>query len=55
MELSDIVVDDTKIKEIIPFPIDNIDTSWMTKAQKKIFDVVKNEYNRDKNTMKYAN
>ena len=48
MELSDIVVDDTKIKEIIPFPIDNIDTSWMTKAQNKIFNVVKNENNRNK-------
>ena len=48
LELVNLVTDNTKTKETIPFPIDNIDTSWMTKSQKKIFDVVKNEDNRDK-------
>ena len=28
--------------------IDNIDTSWMTKAQKKFFDILKNNENKDK-------
>lgn len=48
MELVNVVINNTKIKEIIPFPIDNIDTSWMTKTQKKIFDILKNEDNRNK-------
>lgn len=48
LQLVNLVTDNTKTKEPIPLPIDNIDTSWMTKAQKKIFDVVKNEDNRDK-------
>lgn len=27
-------------REIVPFPIDNIDTLWMTKSQKRIFKVI---------------
>lgn len=37
------------VKDIISFPIDNIDTSWMTSQQKKFFEVLKNEENRIKN------
>jgi len=49
MELVDkSLVNNTKQKEVISFPIDNIDISWMTKAQKKFFEVLKNEENKDK-------
>lgn len=49
MELVNKVVKDNTISnKVINFPIDNIDTSWMTNAQNKIFDIVKNENNRDK-------
>lgn len=39
---------DVNSNEIIYFPIDNIDTSWMTKAQKKFFDILKIDVNKDK-------
>lgn len=49
MELADkVLIDNTISNEVINFPIDNIDTSWMTKAQKKFFDVLKNEENKNK-------
>ncbi|MFU7515734.1 tyrosine-type recombinase/integrase [Clostridium sp. HCS.1] len=49
MELSNkVLVNNTKEKEVISFPIGNIDISWMTKTQKKIFEVLKNEENRNK-------
>ncbi|MGL5151266.1 MAG: tyrosine-type recombinase/integrase [Clostridium sp.] len=49
MELADkILIDNTLSSEIINFPIDNIDTSWMTKSQKKFFEVLKNEENKNK-------
>lgn len=49
MELEDkVLVNNTKQKEVISFPIDNIDISWMTKSQKKFFEVLKNEENRNK-------
>jgi hypothetical protein len=35
-------------KEIISFPINNIDTSWMTKTQKNFFEVLKVEENNSK-------
>lgn len=38
----------TKQNEIISFPIDNSDTSWMTNAQKKLFEVLKIKENRNK-------
>lgn len=34
--------------KVVNFLIDNIDTSWMTKAQKKFFDILKNNENKDK-------
>lgn len=49
MELANKVVNtNTNKKEIITFPLDNIDTSWMTKAQRKFFEILKNEENRNK-------
>lgn len=42
------LIDNTVANEIVNFPIDNIDTSWMTKAQKKFFKVLKNDENKDK-------
>ena len=33
---------------VSPFPVEAIDTSWMTKAQKKFFEVLKQPENRDK-------
>lgn len=42
------LITSTKAKEVITFPIDNIDTSWMTKSQKKLFEIVKVEENRTK-------
>lgn len=35
-----------KDNSILSFPTENIDISWMTKAQKNIFNVVKNQENR---------
>ena len=40
--------DNTTQKEIVNFPIDNIDTSWMTKSQKNFFQVLKNGKNNNK-------
>ena len=49
MELANkVLVNNTKPKEVISFPIDNIDISWMTKPQKKFFEVLKNEENQNK-------
>ncbi|WP_055669063.1 tyrosine-type recombinase/integrase [Desnuesiella massiliensis] len=36
------------IEDIISFPLGNMDTSWMTKAQKKIFQVLQDPANREK-------
>lgn len=33
---------------VTPFPVDIVDTSWMTKAQKRYFEVLKQPDNRDK-------
>lgn len=41
-------IDNTTPNEVINFPVDNIDTSWMTKSQKKFFEILKNEENKDK-------
>lgn len=47
-------VDQTNIENlknkatVTPFPIDVVDTSWMTKAQKRFFEVLKKPENRDK-------
>ncbi|MGO5075970.1 tyrosine-type recombinase/integrase [Clostridium sporogenes] len=50
MELAnEVLSNSTKQNEIISFPMDTIDISWMTKAQKKLFDVLKIEENRNKN------
>ncbi|MCI2779052.1 tyrosine-type recombinase/integrase [Clostridium perfringens] len=43
-----VLIDNTKSNEVITFSIDNIDTSWMTKTQKKFFDILKNEENKNK-------
>lgn len=49
MELENkVVIDNTISNKVVNFPIDNIDTSWMTKAQKKFFDILKNNENKDK-------
>ncbi|BAQ13420.1 putative Transposase [Clostridium botulinum] len=49
MELANkVLINNTKPKEAITFPIDNIDTSWMTKSQKNFFKILKNEKNKDK-------
>lgn len=49
MELEDkVLVNNTRQKEVISFPIDNIDISWMTKAQKKFFEVLKVDENKNK-------
>lgn len=49
MELENkVLVNNTKEKEVISFPIDNIDISWMTKTQKNFFEVLKNEENKNK-------
>lgn len=45
---SKVLINNAKPKEVISFPIDNIDTSWMTKSQKKFFGILKNEENKDK-------
>lgn len=42
------LMDNTISNQIVKFPIDNIDISWMTKSQKKFFEILKNEENRDK-------
>ena len=47
-------VDQTNIENlkskatVTPFPVDVVDTSWMTKAQKRYFEVLKQPENRDK-------
>ncbi|MGE1103238.1 tyrosine-type recombinase/integrase [Peribacillus simplex] len=47
-------VDQTNIENlkskatVTPFPVDVVDTSWMTKAQKRFFEVLKQPENRDK-------
>lgn len=49
MELSNkVLINNTPLDKVINFPIDNIDTSWMTKSQKKFFDILKNEENKNK-------
>ena len=49
MELANkVVIDNTISNKIVNFPIDNIDTSWMTEAQKKFFDILKKDENKDK-------
>lgn len=49
MELaSKVLINNPKPKEVINFPIDNIDTSWMTTTQKKFFEILKNEGNKNK-------
>lgn len=42
------LINNTTSTQIVNFPIDNIDTSWMTKSQKKFFEILKNEENKDK-------
>ncbi|MDA2518596.1 site-specific integrase [Bacillus cereus] len=47
-------VDQTNIENpkskttVTPFPVDVVDTSWMTEAQKRFFEVLKQPENRDK-------
>lgn len=42
MELADnALIDNIISNEVINFPVDNIDTSWMTKSQKKFFEILK--------------
>ena len=48
MELVDVVANNTKTKEIISFPINNIDTTWMNKSQKRFFEVLKINENKNK-------
>lgn len=49
MELANkILIDNTISNKIANFPIDNIDTSWMTNTQKKFFEVLNNDENKDK-------
>lgn len=43
-----VLLNNTKPKEVITFPIDNIDTSWMTEAQKKFWEILKNDENKNK-------
>lgn len=42
------LIDNTISNEVVNFPIDNIDTSWMTNAQKKFFEILMNDENKDK-------
>lgn len=49
MGLTDKALIDNRISnEVIHFPVDSIDTSWMTKAQKKFLDILKNDENKNK-------
>lgn len=49
MELSNkVLINNIASKKIVNFPIDNIDTSWMTKSQKKFFEILKNDENKNK-------
>ena len=49
MELTDkVLLDNTISNKVVNFPIDNIDTSWMTKSQKKFFEIFKNKENINK-------
>ena len=49
MELENkVVIDNTISNKVVNFPIDNIDISWMTKSQKKFFDILKKDENRNK-------
>lgn len=41
-------IDNIKTNEVITFPVEKIDTSWMSKSQQKLFDIVKIEENRTK-------
>lgn len=42
------LIDNIISKQIVNFPIDNVDTSWMTKSQKNFFEILKNEENKNK-------
>ena len=49
MELADkVLIDNIISNEVINLPVDNIDTSWMTKAQNNFFEILKKEENRNK-------
>lgn len=49
MELiNKVLIDNITSEQIVSFPIDNIDTSWMTKSQKKFFEILKNDENKNK-------
>lgn len=49
MELvNKVLINNGTQKEVINFPIGNIDTSWMTKTQKRLFEVLKFKENRHK-------
>ena len=39
-EANKVLIDNRTTKQIVNFPIDNLDTSWMTEAQKKFFDIL---------------
>ncbi|WP_434798780.1 tyrosine-type recombinase/integrase [Terrisporobacter vanillatitrophus] len=43
-----ILIDNIASNKIISFSVDNIDTSWMTKSQKKFFEILKKDENKDK-------
>ena len=45
---SKVLIDNIISNEVVNFPIDNINTSWMTKAQKKFFEILKKDENKDK-------
>ncbi|KXA09929.1 tyrosine-type recombinase/integrase [Clostridium perfringens] len=49
MELvNKVLVHNITSKQIVSFPVDAIDTSWMTKSQKKFFEILKNDENKNK-------
>ena len=50
-----VLLNNTKPKEVITFPIDNIDTSWMTEAQKKFWEILKNDENKNKKYVVVSN
>ena len=42
MELANkVIIDNTTSKQIVSFPVNSIDTSWMTESQKKFFEILK--------------
>lgn len=45
---STVLIDNIISNEVVNFPIDNINTLWMTKTQKKFFEILKKDENKDK-------